>query len=245
MKISGNTILITGGGTGIGLALARALLRQENEVIICGRRRDVLEAAKAANPQLHIRVADVTESESRTALAEWIGKTFPRLNVLVNNAGIQHLFNFSGEPSALTEAEKEIATNLIAPIHLTSLLLPLLTRQSAAAIVNVSSGLGFTPLASMPVYCATKAALHSLTMSLRHQLRKTSVRVFEIIPPIVASELGRDHRPPEANKAAMPADVAAVGIISALENNIFEYALGDAENLRNKRDALFPIMNKD
>jgi uncharacterized oxidoreductase len=245
MKISGNTILITGGGTGIGLALARALLRHDNEVIICGRRRDVLEAARAANPQLHIRVADVSDSESRAALVEWVGKTFPRLNVLVNNAGVQYLFNFLGEPSALTKADKEIATNLTAPIHLTSLFLPLLIKQKAAAIVNASSGLGFTPLASMPVYCATKAALHSLTMSLRHQLRKTNVRVFEIIPPIVASDLGKDHRPPEANKVAMPADVAAAGIISALENDVFECALGDAENLRNKRDAFFSIMNKD
>jgi uncharacterized oxidoreductase len=241
---SGNTVLITGGATGIGLELARGLLRRGNEVIICGRRRERLDAAKSADPALHTRVADVCDRQSLADLVSWVQEAFPRLNVLVNNAGVQHLFRFQPEPSELAKADEEIVTNLVAPIRLTSLLLPLLSGQREAAVVNISSGLGFTPLADVPVYCATKAALHSLTLSLRHQLRATRVRVFEVIPPMVTSELGAAHRPPEANARAMPAEVAAAGILEALDGDVFEVALGEAENLRSRRDALFSMMNK-
>ena len=244
MKVTGNTVLITGGATGIGLALARALLERGNEVIICGRRADRLSAARSASPGLRIRVADVSDRASRADLVAWVRDAFPRTNVLVNNAGIHHLIDFRGGPSELAKVDEEIATNLAAPIHLTSMMLPLLASQPAAAIVNVSSGLGFAPLAGMPVYCATKAALHSLTMSLRHQLRETHVKVFEIIPPTVASELGAGHRPSEVNSSAMPAETAAAGIVEALEGDVLEVALGDAEKLRSKRDALFAVMNQ-
>jgi uncharacterized oxidoreductase len=244
MRIYGNTILITGGATGIGLALAKSLLELGNEVIICGRRTDRLSAARQANPALHVRVADVSDPEGRNNLVAWLGENFPRLNILVNNAGVQHLFGFRDGPSGLAGIDEEIATNLSAPIHLTTLLLPLLEGQSEAAILNISSGLGFTPLAQMPVYCATKAALHSLTMSLRYQLRATAVRVFEIIPPLVQSELGAAHRPAEMNSSAMPADVAVSDIIAALSSDTLEVAIGDAANLFNKRDALFPMLNR-
>jgi uncharacterized oxidoreductase len=244
MQVIGNTVLITGGATGIGLALAKALLERGNEVIICGRRPDRLTAARTANPGLRVRVADVSDRASRADLVAWLRDAFPRTNVLVNNAGIQHLVDFRGGAAELVKADEEIATNLAAPMHLTSLMLPMLASQPRAAIVNVSSGLGFAPLAQMPVYCATKAALHSLTMSLRHQLRETHVQVFEVIPPIVASDLGAGHRPAEANKSAMPAETAAAGIVEALEGDVLEVALGEAEKLRSKRDALFAVMNK-
>ena len=242
MRVAGNTVLITGGATGIGLELARALLRRGSDVIICGRRRERLEEARAADPALHIRVADVADERSRQDLAAWMASEFPRLNVLVNNAGVQYRFDIRSDDVA--KADEEIAINLAAPIHLTSLFLPQLQRQEEAAIVNVSSGLGFAPLAHMPVYCATKAALHSLTLSLRHQLRGTSVKVFEMIPPIVTSELGAGHRPPEMNRTAMPADVCAAAIVQGLENDVYELAIGDAVNLREKREAMFPIMNR-
>jgi uncharacterized oxidoreductase len=242
MKITGNTVLITGGATGIGLELARALLRRGNEVVVCGRRRERLEAARSAEPALHVRAADVADPQSRARLVEWIAAEHPRLNMLVNNAGVQHLFRFA-EASGLASVDQEISINLAAPIHLTAMLLPRLAGQPQSAVVNVSSGLAFAPLAHMPVYCATKAALHSLTMSLRHQLRDTTVRVFEVIPPIVASELGAVHRPAEMNRSAMPSAAAAEAIVAALEADTFEVAFGGAEELRAKRDALFPFMN--
>lgn len=244
MQIANNTVLITGGATGLGFALAQSLLELGNEVIICGRRQDRLLAVKEANPAVHIRVSDVSNREERGDLVAWLSNNFPRLNVLVNNAGVQHLFNFRNEPSELIKADEEIATNFSAPIHLTTMLLPLLESQDEAAILNISSGLGFTPLAQMPVYCATKAALHSLTMSLRYQLRETRVRVFEIIPPLVQSELGSTHRPKEMNESAMQAEVAVAEIIAALSSNIMEVAIGEAANLRNKRDALFAVLNR-
>jgi uncharacterized oxidoreductase len=242
MQLTGNTILVTGGATGIGLELARVLAERGNEVIICGRRRERLEKAKEAHPALHIRVADVADRRSREELLAFIERDFPRTNVLVNNAGVQHLVDFRN-PEHLRRVEEEVATNLLAPIHLTNMFLPLLQRQAHAAIVNISSGLGFAPLARMPVYCATKAALHSLTMSLRHQLRETSVRVFELIPPIVTSELGSAHRPPEMNRAAMPTDAAVAEMVDALGRDEFEYAVGEAKNLRANREALFEMMN--
>lgn len=244
MKITGNTILITGGATGIGLALARELVAHNNEVIICGRRRDRLENAKEEIPSLHTRMADVADPASRAELVAWTESEFPHLNVLVNNAGIQHRIDFRAGTKELVKVDEEIATNLTAPIYLASMFLPQLLRQSEAAIVNVSSGLGFAPLAHMPVYCATKAAMHSWTMSLRFQLRDTSVRIFEIIPPIVTSELGAAHRPPEMNRTAMPAEKAAAGTIEALASDQFEAAIGEAAGLRAKGDAMFPIMNR-
>lgn len=245
MRMSGRTVLVTGGATGIGLALARALLQLGNEVLVCGRRAHRLEEARAANPGLHVRVADVSDPESRHDLLAWVRSEFPEMDLLVNNAGIQHLFSFSGGAEELARAEEEVATNLLAPIHLTSLFLPVLAGQPEAAVVNVSSGLAFVPLARMPVYCATKAALHSLSLSMRHQLRGTAVRVFEIIPPIVTSELGAAHRPPEANRAAMPAEVAADGIVAALEGDVYEAPLGEAKRLREKREEAFPFLNRE
>jgi uncharacterized oxidoreductase len=243
MKVSGNTILITGGATGIGLALAEAFVHLGNKVVICGRRRNKLLAAKKQTPQLEIRVCDVSRSASRTALVRWMERCFPALNILVNNAGIQRRFDFSKGTRDLRQADQEIATNLVAPIHLTTLLLPLLRKQSQAAIVNISSGLGFTPLAAVPVYCATKAAIHSLSLSLRHQLRRTRVCVFEIAPPMVATELaGRRQRPED--EYMMRSDAVAREIVRAIETETYEVPLGAAANLYEKRDQMFSTINE-
>jgi len=244
MRISGNTVLITGGGTGIGLALAEALVRLGNEVIICGRRRDRLQAAKKRLPGIHIRVCDVSKARSRHALVDWLLSGFGPLNVLVNNAGIQRQVNFLKGAGDLGAADEEIATNLMAPLHLSAQLLPHLRRKKEAAIVNISSGLAFTPLALVPVYCATKAAVHSWSVSLRHQLRKTSVRVFEVAPPIVATGLsGRRGRADDAAHV-MSAEAVAAGIVSALQDNRYQVALGAAANLLAQREALFPVINQ-
>src|ERR1039457_2122267 len=154
MQLSGNTFLITGGATGIGLVLAQELLKRGNEVIICGRRKDRLEEAHAANPGLRIRVCDVSDHNDRISLVSWLEANYPRLNILINNAGVQHLYNFRDSTSQPTRPDEEIATNLGAPIHLTTLLLPLLERQESAAVVHVSSVLAFTPLSLAPVSCA-------------------------------------------------------------------------------------------
>lgn len=244
MTSSGNTVLITGGATGIGQALAEAFLKRGNEVVICGRRREKLQAAKSRLPHLHVRVCNVTEPRSRLALIAWATNRFMSLNVLVNNAGIQHSVDFTRGPKDLAQAEAEVATNLMAPMQLSALLIPHLRRQRQSAIVNISSGLAFTPLAAVPVYCATKAAIHSLSLSMRHQLRNTPIRVFEIAPPIVPTSLaGRRHRP-EETEFSMPPEEVARGILDALERDRYEVALGAAANLYRQRDAMFTAINQ-
>jgi len=244
MRTYGNTILITGGGTGIGLALAEELVCRNNVVIICGRRSERLEAAKKRLPQVHTRVCDLSQVASRRALADWLPSHFKELNILINNAGIQRLVDFRKGERDINHAYEEVATNLVAPIHLSALLIPVLRKRKEAAIVNISSGLAFTPLSVVPVYCATKAAIHSLSLTVRHQLRETSIRVFEVAPPMVATELsGRRRRAEEGGFAMMPAEAAA-GIIKALENDEYEVALGSAAGLHSQREALFEAINE-
>ena len=236
-------MLITGGGSGIGLALAEALLQRRNEVIVCGRRRERLQAAKKRLPEIHIRVCDVSSAQSRRALVDWLASDFKGLNLLVNNAGIQRSVDFLKGPRDLEDADEEIATNLTAPIHLSALLIPHLRRKKEAAIVNISSGLAFTPLAAVPVYCATKAAVHSLSLSLRHQLRDTSVQIFEVAPPMVSTELSKSRKRPEETEDTISPEAVAVGILDSLERNDHEVALGTAAGLRAQREALFSATN--
>jgi len=244
VKTTGNAVLITGGGTGIGLALAERLVRQDNQVIICGRRRPRLLAAKKRLPQLNIRVCDVSRPASRQALAQWIISEFNHLNILVNNAGIQRRVDFRKGLRDLSDADEEVATNLVAPIHLSALLIPHLRRRKHAAIVNISSGLAFTPLAVVPVYCATKSAIHSLSLTLRFQLRDTSVRVFEVAPPIVPTGLSGSRHRPEDDEHSMSPDAVAQGIMDALEHDKYEVALGPAVGLYKQREALFATINE-
>ena len=179
MKISGNTILITGGATGIGFALADVFSEAGNEVIICGRRLEKLDQAKRRLPRVKAIQCDISDAKDRSALFNWTVKNFPTLNILVNNAGIQRQIDFRKGTKPLSGGEDEIETNFRAPVHLAALFIPHLKKQQEAAIVNISSGLAFIPLAAVPVYCATKAAIHSFSLSLRHQLRETSIKVFE------------------------------------------------------------------
>ena len=244
MQITGNTILITGGGTGIGLVLAELLVEQDNQVIICGRRRSRLLAAKKRIPQLHIRVCDVSRSPSRQALVQWLISEFNNLNLLVNNAGIQRMVDFKKGIGDFSDLNREIATNLTAPIHLSALLIPHLMRQKNAAIVNVSSGLAFTPLAVVPVYCATKSAIHSWSLTLRFQLRDTSVRVFEAIPPTVRTELAGNRPRPTDAEHSMSAEAVAQGIMEGLKQDTYEIILGPATELYKQREALFEIINQ-
>jgi uncharacterized oxidoreductase len=194
MKKSGNTILITGGATGIGFGLAEAFLEAGNEVIVCGRRQAKLLEAQKKLPGLHIKKCDVTKDKDRRALLGLVRTKFKRLNVLVNNAGIQRDIDLTRGEGELVSGESEIKVNLEAPIFLSALFIPFLMKKDEAYIINVSSGLGFVPIASMPIYCATKAAVHSFSLSLRHQLSKTGVKIIEVIPPAVDTDLNPQGR---------------------------------------------------
>jgi uncharacterized oxidoreductase len=189
MDMTGNTVLITGGASGIGLALAEAFLAAGNEVIIAGRRQAALDAAVAAHPDLVAYALDVEDPVAITAFATKIVDAHPGLNVLVNNAGIMRAENLAADPVATADAEATVATNLLGPIRMIAALLPQLRTREKAAIINVTSGLAFMPLAITPTYSATKAALHSYTQSLRHQLRHTGVEVLELAPPMVQTDL--------------------------------------------------------
>lgn len=234
MKLSNNTILITGGATGIGLSLAEALLREGNTVIICGRRQDALEKAKSMLPQLHTHVVDLSKADERQQLADWLAEVHPMLNVLINNAGIQRQFTVK-EPgmAAAFMQENEIEINLTAPIHLTLLLMPRLLQQPEGAVINVSSGLGYVPFAVMPVYCATKAALQSFTVSLRQQLAGTAVLVFDVVPPIVDTDLDKGARKArgQTDMGIEPTEVATA-TLAGLKTNRFTITVGRVKALR-------------
>lgn len=196
MNLTQQTFLLTGGGSGIGLALAERLHAAGNTVLICGRDAAKLQAAADRLPGLRTLVCDVAQAPERERLIDWAFTEAPQFNVLLNNAGIQRTVNAfeTDEPWAATASE--IAINLEAPVHLTMLCLRRWHAQqhSGPVVINVSSGLGFVPLARVPVYSATKAAVHSFTQSLRHQLASSPVEVIEIIPPAVHTELGgTDH----------------------------------------------------
>src|SRR5579859_1961755 len=168
-----NTILVTGGGSGIGRGLAEAFHKLGNKVIIAGRRKEVLEAVVAANPGMDFSVLDVQDSAKLSVFVADITSKYPALNVLINMAGVMKPENFA-ESTDTSAADDIIATNLTAPIHLTAALLPLLKQQAKSTVMTVTSGLAFTPLAITPTYCATKADMHSWSVSLRYQLRNTS-----------------------------------------------------------------------
>lgn len=189
MNISGNTVLITGGGSGIGRALAEAFQAQGNQVIIAGRRQQVLEETVAANPGMKSIALDIEDPESIRSFGERVVKEDPALNVVIHNAGIMRPENLLDPAGALVTADATITTNLLGPIRLNATLLPHLLKQPKATIMTVSSGLGFIPLALTPTYCATKAAIHSYSQSLRYQLKDTSVEVIELAPPYVQTEL--------------------------------------------------------
>lgn len=195
MKQSGNTILITGGGSGIGEALAQRFHDAGNTVIIAGRRRDALEAAIKGRANMHAMTLDIESADAIEAFAKELVAAHPTLNVIVNNAGIMRYEDVSARRD-LADAEATITTNLLGPIRLTNALVDHLKAQADAVIVNVTSGLAFVPLVSTATYNATKAAIHSYTISLREALAG-QVEVIELAPPAVQTDLtpGQRDRP--------------------------------------------------
>lgn len=200
MQMSGNTILITGGGSGIGRALAEAFHALGNQVIIAGRRQQVLEEAITANPGMKSAIFDIGNEEAIRGFAARLAKDYPSLNTVIHNAGIMHMEDLKS--GGVDDAEAIVTTNLLGPIRLTAALLPQLLAQPRSALMTVSSGLAFVPMTITPTYCATKAAIHSYSQSLRYQLKGTSVQVLELIPPYVQTGLMGDRQANDPN--AMP-----------------------------------------
>jgi uncharacterized oxidoreductase len=186
MELSNNKILITGGASGIGFGLTQRFIEENNTVIICGRRESVLNEVKTKFPTVITKVCDLSSEKERVALYEWIAENHSDLNVLVNNAGIQNWLSVT-DANFYESAKTEISTNIEAPIHLTSLFIQL---KSLTTVMNVTSGLAFSPFAKVPVYSATKAFFRSFTLSLRHLLKAKNIEVIEIIPPALNTDLG-------------------------------------------------------
>jgi uncharacterized oxidoreductase len=189
MQTTGNTILITGGSSGIGRALAEAFHKLGNQVIVAGRRKALLDEVTTANPGMASAVLDVSNLDSLAPFAENLVRRFPALNVLINNAGIMKNENLGDGSDNTATITDTITTNLLSVFRLTAGLLPHFQKQPHATVMTVSSGLAFVPLAMTPTYCATKAAIHSWSQSLRYQLRNSSVEVVELVPPYVQTEL--------------------------------------------------------
>ena len=239
MELRGHVVLLTGGSSGIGLALAERLLKAGNRVVVTGRREPLLAKAREALPGLETIVSDAGSATDREKLAAEVKERFP-IDVLINNAGIQNKHDAAKIPAWDAVAD-EIRINLEGPIHLTSLLLPLLHQREQAWVCNVSSGLAFAPMAAMPIYCATKAALHSYTLSLRHALRATSVKVVEIIPPAVHSNLGGKH------DFGVPTDEYADSVMAGLgrgdDEVTYQFSAKASQGSRADHDAMFKQMN--
>ena len=239
MKISNNKILITGGASGIGLGLTERFIQENNTVIICGRREEVLAAAAAKFPSVITKVCDLSDENERMDLLNWIEQNHPDTNVLINNAGIQNWMRVE-EEGFYDRANEEITTNVLAPIHLANLFAGL---PSIKTIINVTSGLAFIPLAQAPVYCATKAFMRSFTMSLRRQLKEANIEVIEMIPPALNTDLGGKG----LHDAYPPVSEFITSIFEQLKEGKLELTFGMSEGrLKANNDTIaagFNMMN--
>lgn len=216
MKMTGNTILITGGGSGIGRALAEQFQARGNHVIVAGRRAEPLEALARDVPGIATALLDVADAADIARFAASIVADHPALNVVIHNAGIMRAENMTADRYDVSDAEAMVATNLLGPIRLTAALLPHLRKQADAAILTVSSGLAFVPLVITPTYSATKAAIHSWSQALRAQFADKGIAVIEIAPPAVATDL----MPGQAqNPNSMPLDAYIAETMALLEAN--------------------------
>jgi uncharacterized oxidoreductase len=229
MELFGNTVLITGGGSGIGWALAHALVERGNKVIICGRSEANLGDAQRKISGLAAKRCDLTIPAEREELVEWTLEHFPDLNIVVNNAGVVRPIDLGNDSFDFDNIQKELVTDLQAPIEITLRLLPHLRRQPRAALVNVTTGQVYSPNAGTPVYSAAKVGLHAWTQAVRYQLRDTSLKVFELLPPIVDTEMIRRLGVP-ATDAMSPEDVVKAAL-KAIAEDEEEIRIGPTKTL--------------
>jgi uncharacterized oxidoreductase len=232
MKLTGHTVLITGGGTGLGSGLAKAFHEKGNKVIITGRREQTLKELASQYPGMEVYAMDVANEAHIHQLYDFITKNHPNLDTVINNAGIMQWPDFSKPETLGDNFLGEIEINLKGLIRMTAVFLPHLLKQKEPTLINVSSGLAYVPLASSPVYCATKAAVHSFSDSLRYQLRHTPVRVIEVAPPGVETELGKTHNAPGADYPRMKLDVFVSETMKALASGKNELPIGQAKALK-------------
>jgi len=228
MILSGRTVLVTGGTSGIGLGIAAAFYKAGSRVVVCGRNPEKLSAVASQFPGIATIRCDVGDAEEREALAEEVLGNFPELDILVNNAGIQRYIDLKKGYDDLKSGEDEISMNFVSLVEITSLFIRRLLDQSSAAIINISSGLGFMPMLKTPIYNATKAAIHTYTLVLRQQLENTSVKVFEVVPPMVDTDLNREGR----NRASLKYRGISVAdyipsVIQGLEDDLDVIFYGD------------------
>jgi short-subunit dehydrogenase involved in D-alanine esterification of teichoic acids len=221
MKTQGNVIFITGGSAGIGLSIAEALLGLQNKVIICGRDEQKLAHARKAHPDLHTLKCDITNDKDVQQAFQEITAEYKGLNILINNAGIQYNYNLYDSHATPERVQQEIDTNFSSLVKLSTLFLPTLMSQPEAAIVNVSSALGIVPKIRGAIYSATKAAVHSFSMVLRWQLANSSVKVFELFPPMVDTEMTQGR-----SGDKMSPEVVASQLILAMKQNRYEIPVG-------------------
>ena len=232
MELSGRTVLVTGGTGGIGLGIAEAFERSKSKVIVCGRNREKLAKVEERFPDISALSCDVGDAQQRKQLAEEVLRRFPDLDILVNNAGIQRYIDLKKGYDELKSGEDEIVVNFVSVVELTSLFIGHLLRRPSAAIINVSSGLGFMPMLSTPIYSATKAAVHTYSLVLRHQLKDTSIKVIEIIPPMVDTDLNKAGREAaHINYIGISVAEYMPTIVGGLENDTEMIFHGDGDNV--------------
>jgi uncharacterized oxidoreductase len=245
MNITNKTVLITGGGSGIGFEIAKLLSEKNNQVIITGRNEERLQKAVAQLNNVTAIAADITDEASVEKLVAQINKDYGKLDILINNAGNAFLNNLAVETNTYQKAKDEFDTNFFAVLRLTDKLLPILKAQDEAAIVNVSSILAYVPAGDISTYSASKAALHSYTQSLRFALQKTTaVKVFELMPPLVNTDFSKDI----GGENGIHPNVVAQDLINAFENDEYEVRVGNTAyvyqlSLTSPAEA-FDMMNK-
>lgn len=228
MKLNQKTALVTGGGSGIGLAISKALSSEGVKVIICGRNLSKLEKAKENNPELEIEVCDITNTDQINSLVSNLNKKYRGIDILVNNAGVFKQIDYKSTLDSFDPQEHEVDVDFTSPVRVIHYFLPMLKDRQEAAVVNVSSGLAFVPLTLAPIYCASKAAVHSWTRSFRYQMRDTSIKVFELMPPLVETDMVEDFR----DQKMMKPEKLAKAFINGLKSDKYEITPGQSSQLK-------------
>lgn len=227
MQTSNNTILITGGTSGIGLELVKQFYSLGNNIVVTSSNLKNLEQLKSEFPKIEITACDLNDGNSVRKLIDYCLSEYNEINVIINNAGIQYNYTWVDEKDGYKKIEYEIQINFTSPMQIIYGLLPILVEKQNSAIINVSSGLAFVPKKSAPIYCATKSAIHTVTKALRYQLEATSVKVFEIIPPLVDTPMTKGR----GKGKILPKQLVDEFMIN-FENDHFESNIGKVKYLR-------------